>query len=504
MVSCLSTIPVQFYEPMGIPRHHIPFRWHLFSLVLLVTLMTAVLLTATASVVGGTSPTAATTTTMRTRYTQRDSSDKGDVFSIRRKPQQTSAFLIGSDRRSAAAKPTKGNAIFEAAAVRTHQTLSTTITTATTMTRSSSATMKLQSSFFSNMNFDDILYQTQTWGNSLASISIQQDHNILTAIPIMYGAGLFTSFSPCVWGLLPLTISYISTAANERRDQQTLLPTIAFAAGLASVFCTMGMIAVSVGSVFGSNTANAASPGSAMAYTSIILPILSNLVCFVMGLKLLDLVDIPLLSLKFLDPQTLLAPTTAAGRSTPILLDATGRQVDTVAASNANGDDIGQQKQSEENALVRTFLLGGSSALVASPCATPVLTSILAYVANTMATVDSSSTVLSSTIMGGFLLLGYTLGYSTPLLIVAATSGQALVRLQQQPTDTTTTTTTTVPTDEHSMSTPTLTSFFTSIPNVIAPWVTPITGGILLYLGTTGLLVNVMGDPSLIGLTIIE
>ena len=40
-----------------------------------------------------------------------------------------------------------------------------------------------------------------------------------------------------------------------------------------------------------------------------------------------------------------------------------------------------RDRRDSRGSLFRTFLLGGSSALVASPCATPVLTSILAYVA---------------------------------------------------------------------------------------------------------------------------
>ena len=416
-------------------------------------------------------------------------------------------------------------------------------------TRTTTSKTRRNLSFFDH--WDDILYQTESWGNALASFGLQQqqqasappdiggmilntahdtsssnnnNNNMLLAFPVMYLAGLFTSFSPCVWGLLPLTISYISTAANERSDQRTLLPTLAFAAGLASVFCTMGMITVfTVGTVFGGGSSAAVTTdmngNNAMAFsTAMILPLLSNLVCFIMGLKLLDLVDIALPSLTFLDPQKLFATTPSSMTATtnmpngggggPILLDASGRQVGirtkttTISTEMIVTDE--EQRQQETNkdnsALFRTFLLGGSSALVASPCATPVLTSILAYVANNMAITEVSSSssssvllsTLTSTLIGGLLLFGYTLGYSTPLLIVAATSGQALVRLKQQQNQ---------GGDEQSKP---MSSLLSSIPNRIAPWVTPITGGILLYLGTTGLLVNLIGDPSLSGLIIIE
>jgi cytochrome c biogenesis protein CcdA len=433
----------------------------------------------------------------------------------------------------------------------TKPTLSTAFHSRTASFTTATATIRRKLSFFDSHNWDDIIYQTESLGNALASFSLQQqtstpptpegmmmmnsvhdtaattttaNNNMILAFPIMYLAGLLTSFSPCVWGLLPLTISYISTAANERSDQRTLLPTLAFATGLASVFCTMGMITVfTVGTVFGASSASTATTdlngSNAMAYTTtMILPLVSNLVCFIMGLKLLDLVDIALPSLTFLDPQKLFAtaPSSSSNTATmnmpnggtssggPILLDASGRQVlkttkttaTTSMETTSSTDQEQRQKETnkDNNALFRTFLLGGSSALVASPCATPVLTSILAYVANTMAVTESSSSFLStiiSTLIGGLLLFGYTLGYSTPLLIVAATSGQALVRLKQQ-------------NQAGEEPTQPISSFLYSIPNRIAPWVTPITGGILLYLGTTGFLVNLIGDPSLSGLTIIE
>jgi cytochrome c-type biogenesis protein len=255
----------------------------------------------------------------------------------------------------------------------------------------------------------------------------------------MYAAGLLTSFSPCVWGLLPLTMSYISTAAGEREDQQTTLPTLAFAAGLAVVFCTLGVTAVELGGVFGSSSS-----------TNAILPIFSNGICMIMGLQLLGFVELP--SLDVLSPKS-----SGQSRSSdePILLDATGRIIDS------------KRKEAEEGSLFRTFLLGGSSALVSSPCATPVLTSILAFVA-----------AAKNPALGAFLLLGYTLGYSTPLLLVASTGGKALVNLRQ---------------------TNGKAGFYAQI----APWVTPLTAGVLLWYGTDGLLVSVFGDPSMAGLAIL-
>jgi cytochrome c-type biogenesis protein len=279
------------------------------------------------------------------------------------------------------------------------------------------------------MGWDEVVFNAESVASSFASRSLEDPTAVWSSLPIMYGAGLLTSISPCVWGLLPLTTSYISAAAGEREDKQALLPTLAFAAGLASVFCSLGLVASFFGGVFGASSGNV---------SDILVPLFSSGICFVMGLQLLGLIELPLLNFQLpMDEPT--------DKDTPILLDGQGNMLNTPSKSDGS--------------LLRTFFLGGSSALVASPCATPVLTSILGYVAKTQ-----------NPVVGMLLLLGYTLGYSTPLLLVAASGGQALANLKGEAY------------------------------GKIAPWVTPFTAGILLWYGTNGLLTALFGDPSMAGL----
>jgi len=284
-----------------------------------------------------------------------------------------------------------------------------------------------------DFQWDELVYSAESAASTFASASLENP-TALSSLPVMYGAGLLTSISPCVWGLLPLTMSYISTAAGERADKKATLPTLAFAAGLASVFCTLGLVASSVGGVFGASSGGA---------SDILVPLFSSGVCLAMGLQLLDLVELPLLNLK-----TTFQSNPVTESSGEILIDAQGKIMTSAEQEQENGS------------LFITFLLGGSSALVASPCATPVLTSILAYVAKSQ---DPA--------LGFVLLLGYTLGYSTPLLLVAASGGQALANLKGD--------------DGYGK---------------IGPWVTPLTAGILMWYGTNGLLTTLFGDPSLAGL----
>jgi len=248
--------------------------------------------------------------------------------------------------------------------------------TSSEIIRNNAGSIRQKDSKLGMMSWEDVMFNAQSTASSMASVSLDDPSNLMSSVPIMYGAGLLTAFSPCVWGLLPLTISYISTAAGERQDKKIMLPTLSFALGLASVFCSLGLIAASVGGAVYGNSGN----------TNIVLPIFSNAICCIMGFQLLDLIDIPI---------PLLNPSPVAKSQSsdePILIDGSGK----ILASTKDGSS---KTQGEQGSLFRTFLLGGSSALVASPCATPVLASILAFVASS-----------SNPVLGGFLLLFYTLG----------------------------------------------------------------------------------------------
>ncbi len=61
---------------------------------------------------------------------------------------------------------------------------------------------------------------------------------------------------------------------------------------------------------------------------------------------------------------------------------------------------------------VKAYLAGLTFALAASPCSTPVLATLLGYVAST-----------GDPVRGGTLLLAYTSGYVAPLLAAASATG---------------------------------------------------------------------------------
>lgn len=297
--------------------------------------------------------------------------------------------------------------------------------------------------------WEDVVYNAQSAATTLAGISLKEAS--FSSFPLMYGAGLLASVSPCVWGLLPLTMSYISTAAGEREDKDATLPTIAFAGGLAFVFCSLGLLAASLGGGL---------YGRQDAVSGLIISIITSGICLLMGMQLLEFIELPLPSFDFdvMDSEEDNDVKSPEEESSQIMFDEDGNMLPPPVASQESES----KKLSNNGSLFRTFLLGGSSALVSSPCATPVLTSILAFVAKA-----------NDPLLGAFLLFGYTVGYSTPLLIVAASGGQVLTNLSSQED---------------------------SAYGKLAPWITPLTGGILLWYGINGLLTAILGDPSMVAL----
>lgn len=222
------------------------------------------------------------------------------------------------------------------------------------------------------------LFELQNWAGSVASQELT--HVSPTSIAVMYGTGLLMSFSPCALSLLPLTIGYvlgtetgdsdsgsssIGDDGSSGRGYNSFLPSAAFAAGLATVLSVLGLSASSAGKLFGSN-----GPGGA-GVSEFALPLLSSFIAVAAGLNLLELV-------------TLRLPSWEAGMEA------------------FTGLPRG----------LRAYALGASSALVASPCCTPVLASILGFVATSQ---DPA--------LGLALLLAYSLGYTTPLMVAGTASG---------------------------------------------------------------------------------
>jgi len=272
----------------------------------------------------------------------------------------------------------------------------------------------------------------------------------------------------------------------------------------------LGLSAALLGGVFGSTTQ--AGVGG-VGWGKIVLATMSSGVCIVMGLQLLELIRLPLPSFEFDVPElgTVAAVggtvggdggtgSTGGGSSTAIgnedgIESGMGSQISfdqdgnlipgdvlsttssTTGPATATSATTTKPQPGSAASLLRTFLLGGSSALIASPCATPVLTSILAFVGSSQ-----------NPTLGAALLFVYTLGYSTPLLVVGATGGQALANAQAAAVA------------EGEGESDDSGSGGGSWVATVGKLVTPVTASVLIWYGTTGFLEATLGDPSLAAL----
>jgi cytochrome c-type biogenesis protein len=213
-------------------------------------------------------------------------------------------------------------------------------------------------------NLQTQIYNLDQFANTL--VLNQLTHISVVSIGIIFLAGLLTSLTPCMLSMLPITIGYIGGYEAKSRLQAAAQSTW-FALGLATTLAGMGILAGLVGKVYGQ--------------VGIGLPIIVSIIAILMGLNLLEAI--------------------------PLEFPSWG-------GTNWIAQDLPSG--------IRSYLIGLTFGLVASPCSTPVLASLLGWVANTQ-----------DIILGAVLLLTYTAGYVTPLILAGTfTAGmKKLLELRQ-------------------------------------------------------------------------
>jgi thiol:disulfide interchange protein DsbD len=175
---------------------------------------------------------------------------------------------------------------------------------------------------------------------------------LIALFGLVFLGGILASFTPCVYPMIPITVGFFGARAGQRRAK-ILLGVALYILGIALVYAAFGLAAALGGRAFGSLTQNA--------------PVLFGVatLLFVMGLSLVGFFD---LNFAFLQ---------------------------------------GVQAKPREGVL-GAFAMGAVAGLVASPCVTPILVALLAYVATQ-----------ASPVLGFFLLFVFAVGLGTLLGVLA-------------------------------------------------------------------------------------
>ncbi len=187
-------------------------------------------------------------------------------------------------------------------------------------------------------------------------------HNPLLAVATLFGAGVLTSLTPCVYPMIPITAAVIAGNTDARATRRrTILLTLSYVSGLALLYALLGLLAGMTGSLFGTVASN---PWVRFAVGNLLL------IC---ALAMLEVI--------------------------PVAAPARALQW----ASRLGG-----------GSYPAVFLLGATSGVVAAPCGAPAFAAVLTFVATTQ-----------SALLGFLYLLVFSLGMTALLVVVGLFSGAA-------------------------------------------------------------------------------
>jgi thiol:disulfide interchange protein DsbD len=196
-------------------------------------------------------------------------------------------------------------------------------------------------------------------------ISDQLTSSPLTAIPLLFVAGLLTSLTPCVYPMIPITAAIVGgeTVVTGRRSRwRALKLTSVYVLGLAIVYAALGLLAGLSGTMFGTVSSN---PWLYFLQANVLL----------------------LAGLFMLDVFTLRLPAS------------------TMEWAARVGGGGGRN-------LASVFGMGAVSGLVAAPCGAPVFAAVLTWVTRTQ-----------SAALGFLYLFVFSIGMCALLVVVGLSSG---------------------------------------------------------------------------------
>lgn len=199
-------------------------------------------------------------------------------------------------------------------------------------------------------------------------ISTQLSSSPLTALPILFIAGVLTSLAPCIYPMIPITAAIVGGSAvgdAPRARSRTAFLTFAYVLGLSLAYASVGLFAGLTGTLFGSVSTN---PWLYFTMANLLI---------IAALAMLEVIPVRV-------PAWLLTRAATAGKG---------------------------------GSLYGVFVMGAASGLVAAPCSAPVMAAVLTWV-----------TATKSGVLGFIYLFVFSLGMCTLLVLVGLFSG-TLARL---------------------------------------------------------------------------
>ena len=151
--------------------------------------------------------------------------------------------------------------------------------------------------------------------------------HIVFSLAAAFTGGLLTSFTPCVYPMIPITFGYIGARSGDSRARSFTL-SLVYVLGVSTTYSALGAVAALTGKVFGQ-----------FSTSPVTLFIVAN-VCIILGLSMFDLFSI---NLSFLQPR--------------------------------------KDLRNNKRIFLSAFTVGIITGLAAAPCTAPALGVILAFIA---------------------------------------------------------------------------------------------------------------------------
>jgi cytochrome c-type biogenesis protein len=211
--------------------------------------------------------------------------------------------------------------------------------------------------------------------NFINGLSVYLHGSFILAYLAAYLGGVFVSFTPCMYPVIPITLAFIGAHGSGSKVKGFVL-SITYVLGMSLTYTALGAVAALTGKLFGQIQTN--------PWTYFIV---AN-ICILMGLSMLEVFTLPV-----------------------------------------RVPDLVTKVQSRRKGFWGSFFIGAVSGLVIGPCTAPVFAVLLSYVATSQDIIFGMSLFFIFALgMGTFLII---LGTFAGLLASIPKSGMWMTRINQ-------------------------------------------------------------------------